>query len=274
MVEDIWTCHNEALKEIIQESLEKRDFQTLRGIQCFSEATRWAHLVGMETIINVLFYKSMEMKKEAEKLDKRIEKNKEHYETLGTDDSMRRRLSKLKKMKIPFIEVKNACRELTRSVFLDNLSYLEGNGFIITDRKGDWESSTIWLPERLWNGLIEDAHVNGQESSVYSSALGTMIAHCTQDRPVSTLIALVNALNQYSKGEISHEALKNEYFSKGISEKVMINFLEHDSAKAEGIKAIIFDDGQLLRFSREILLANEMVRQRALSLALKRKLSR
>jgi hypothetical protein len=265
---DFWTYHPNGLKELILDALETRNFEILRGIQCFSEASRWSTLEGMESIINTVVEKSVEMRIEADKLQRDLAEREEYYWRMGVYDAMQRRMEKLKEMKIPFRALKDCCLELRIRAFLRNVQYLEEKGFIETNRTrgGDdmdaWEASTIWLPRRLWDGILDDAIVRGSESSVYTSALGTMIAHAAQGKTISTLKAIVNALNRSKNGEMTHEELADEYAKKGLSARKMYNFSKRDAQKTGEIKAIASDDGRRVIFSREMLLVNRLWRER------------
>jgi len=256
-MEDIWTYHPYALGELILDALEKRDFEFLRGIQCFSEATRWTGLEGMVSIINALFEKSVEMKREAEDLRDRLTKDEAHYMYLGTYDSMKKRLERLEKMQIPFVEIKSICRDLSPRKFLENIEMLEYFGFVETNKSGGWEGSLIWLPPRYWDGIIDDAINRGSEDSIYSAALGTMIAHASRRKTIKTIKPIVNALNESNDGEITESEVKEKYIEQQLGVRKWFNFKRRDSQKNDQIKAIVYDDGRKIIFSREMVLANK-----------------
>jgi len=273
MVEDIWTYHPLALNELILNALETADFDLLRGIQAFSEVTRWTHIAGMESIINTLFEKTMEMHRQAQDLQTRLTENEAHYRELGAYDSMAKRLEKLSEKKIPFFEMKNICADLSAHAFLENINFLEEHGFIETDRKGDWDVASMWLPRRYWGELIWESIPIGKESSIFTSALATMIAHASQKETLSIIKATVNALNSHSDGNIAREEFEQYFRMKGISIRKLYNFIERDAYKADDIKAFSSDDGRVLTFSRGILLANQRWIERAQQIALTRRMS-
>ncbi len=255
-MEDIWTYHPDALGELILNALERRDFGLLRGLQCFSEATRWTVTEGMESIINTLFEKSIEMKREAEDLRSRLTADEAHYMYIGTYEKMKRRLERLEKMQIPFIEVKSVCRGLSPRQFLEHIEMLEESGFIETNRSGGWERSLVWLPRRYWDGIIDDAISRGSEDSIYGSALGTMIAHASRGKTVRTLKPIVNVLNKSKDGETTENEATEEYIKQQLGVRKWYNFKKRDSMKNEQIKAIVYADGRKIIFSREMVLAN------------------
>lgn len=262
MVEDFWEYHPQALSDLILEALEKEDRELLRGLQCFSEATEWAGIQGMEKIVNTLFEKSLEKRKEAEEYKNRLVVNGNHYEEIGVYEALERRVNNLMKMEIPFLELKQAC-QLTKNQFLENLNMLEKNGFIETNRTRYWDSSVMWLPKRYWEWVVEDVFRSGKSADIFISSLSKMIAYASKNKTIKTLQVIVNVLNKHKDGEITLTEFGEAYAEKRLPYGAMANFIERDSKKAEDIRAITSRDENKLFFNREMLRANEMWRERA-----------
>lgn len=256
MVYDMWVEHPPALADLIREALEGNDFGFLRGIQCFSEATRWTRLEGMESIINTLFETSIKMKQDGVNQRRYLGEMESFLREHGLYEKVEERADILESMYIPFPELKSKCQDLSQRQFLLNIQRLEDYGFIETDRSGGWLDSMVWLPPRYWNGIIEDTLRRGHEDSIYTSALGTMIAHACQNKTVATLKVIVLALNKHGE-EIDRKDFEEEYISHGVSVRKMINFMKRDSQKNEQIKAIPRADERVLRFNREMVRTNE-----------------
>ncbi len=263
MAVTFWHEHPAALAELILDALEGNDFELLRGIQCFSEATRWTHLQGLEGFVNTIFMKTIGGLKEAKEFEKNLVDNELHYIQLGTYDTMRKRLDRMKEGKIQFSELKMTCIDLSQSRFMANLNMLESSGFIETDRKqGEWDMCQVWLPKRHWDGIIEDSLTKGQEESVYSSALATMIAHASQNKTVKTLKVIYTTLRTHGNDPVSIQYLRNKYNEFGIPVRKLNNFIKRDSQKIDQIKAITNFDGKELLFNREMIRFNTLWEER------------
>lgn len=260
---DIWTYHPHALAELIYDGLERDDYSLLRGIQCFSAATEWAPLQGMESLVNSLFEKSLRMGIEANEYRARLQKDGARYRKLGVYDAMDRRVQRLEAMHVPYVELQQLCYDLNRNRFLKNLEYLEKRKFVNTDFSGDWNSATVWLPKDLWGDALQNAVVQTSEQNVYSSALGTLIAYSAQNKTIRPLKAVVVALNRYPDGMMTTDNLKQAYIEQRLNQRKLINFKKRDSKKDESIRAIYHDDGRTLQFSREMVRANDLWMTRA-----------
>ena len=256
-----WDEHPTALIDLILEALESGNQELLRGIQCFSAATRWTHLQGMESLLNAIFEKSVECKKEAMKIEKRLINEEARLMGLGLYDDMKARMEALNEGKISFEEIRTVCQRLSMEKFFENIDMLESSGFIETDRSGRWEGATVWLHKRIWSTVIDDALTRGHEDSIYCSALGKMIAHATQEKTIKTVKAIVNILNRYKEDLVPSEAFFNEYNALGIDIGKAYNFKKRDSTKNVQIRAIVSDDGRHLQFNREMILANRRWRE-------------
>lgn len=258
---DHWNEHPFALADLLIEALESNNMEILRGIQCFSAATRWTHLQGMESIINTIFEKTTESKKEAKQYLEKLTNDEAHYRQLGVYDVMKQRMEALNEGKIPFPELKSVCQYLSLDKFFENLDMLEAKGFIKTDRSGSWDEASVWLPERLWGTIVEDAITRGQEDTIYSSALGTMIANATQKKTIRTIKAIVNILNRYENDPVPSQDFFQEYRVLGVDVRKAYNFKKRDSSKNIQIRALINDDGRFLQFNREMVLVNKRWRE-------------
>lgn len=267
---DEWDFCPEALAGLLLEALESNDFEFLRGIQCFSEATVWTHLQGMESIVNALFDKSEEIKRQAENLRAKLKAEENKYRSLGTYKSTERRIQQLEAMHIPFAEIKSLCSDISPGKFLENIGFLEQKGFIATNRRGSWETATMWLPRIYWDGLVEGAVQRGGEKDIYSSALGKMIAFSTLGGTIRTLKVVMSALDWTTNGEVPSGAFAQMYSDSGLGQRKMINFKKRDSKKEKSIRAIESDDGRLLRFNIEIVRTNKRWLQRARELVRQR----
>lgn len=264
MVKDLFDEVPAALADVIKEALETNDFELLRGIQCYSKATKWTHLQGMESMINILFRKTYNMKKKSSEKKEILLSNETDYRRMGIYDVWKEDVDRLKEGKLSFEELKNSCKDLkSRKKFLDNINKLEEYGFIDTDRTSRWDGSYIWLPDRYWEGIIDDAIYRGKDNSVYSSELGKMIAFACRENPVSTLKVIVRAINLADGQKIPEGQLKEKYLESGLSERKFINFRDRDASKNEDIRAIVDDDGEILTFNREMVRVNNRWLERA-----------
>jgi len=261
MVQDLWDEYSEALAETILEALETNDYEILRGIQRFSSCTIWAKLQGMEGLVNTLFEKTIEAKEEAKNLEDRLTNEEVHYRTIGVYEKMEERKERKEKGKIPIQEIKTIFSDTSRGAFLKNINMLEEKGFIETNSKG-WNNCDVWLPERYWGDIIEEAVERGKEESVYSAALGKMIAFSSMKSPTKTMKAIVIALNKHGI-DMKREELKEIYLQEGLGERKMINFLKRDQSKEEEIRAIENLGERELQFKRELERANERCLKRA-----------
>lgn len=259
---DFWSEHPRALADIIIDALKKNDLPTLRGIQCFSEATRWTVFGGVESIINTIFHETINCKRDAKELRKRLKEDEDHYKYLGTYDAMVRRMKIKEESKIPFRKIKSLCKDLSARKFLENLALLEKYGYIATDRSSDWDNSYVWLPKELWNGFIEDVLRRGKEESIYCSAIGYMIAHSITGKAVRTLKPIVIVLNRHPDGETTEREIEEAYHSVGLPIRRWYDFKERDATKTEDIRAIVYYDGHRVIFNREMVQANRLWRER------------
>ncbi|MFW5902780.1 MAG: hypothetical protein ACOCTT_02755 [archaeon] len=262
MVQDLWDEYSEALADTILEALETNDYEILRGIQRFSSCTIWTKLQGMEGLVNTLFEKTIEEKKEAKDLEDRLINDEVHYRNIGVYESMEERKDKKEEGKIPIQDLKSIFSGTNRRVFLQNIKKLEDKGFIETNSQSGWHNCHVWLPDKYWGDIIEESIQRGKEESVYSSALGKMIAFSSMDSPTKTMKAIVIALNKHGIN-IEREDLKKIYLQEGLGEKKMINFLKRDQSKEEEIRAIENLGERELQFKRELERANERCLQRA-----------
>lgn len=258
--DEIWEEHPKALNELILESLEKEDYSFLRGIQAFSEATRYAKLQGMETLMDTIFEEAVKARKEAKDMEYKLQENPDEHKDVSL--AMSKRIKHLKNGEIPYSRIKSACSSMNHSSFLEYLEYLERNGYIEKNDSSDWVNATIRLPNRYWDGIIEDRMKKGQEDSVYSSALATMIAHTSyitkrgNRKTIKTLKVLSLILNKYDEGEISKKKLKEEYNNMGLSTRKLNAFLKRDQGKDDQISAIETDNEEKVVFNREMVRAN------------------
>ncbi|MFW6173802.1 MAG: hypothetical protein ACOC5T_08660 [Elusimicrobiota bacterium] len=262
MVQDTWDEYSEALSETILEALETNDYEMLRGIQRFSSCTVWTHLQGMESIINTLFEKTIDLKKESKDLKDRLIDDEVHYRELGVYKTMKERQERLEKGKIPIQDLKTVFNDMSRNTFIGNLRMLKDKGFIELDSKKGWNNSSVWLPKRYWEDILEEAVDRGMEESVYSSALGKMIAFCSMDSPTKTMKAIVIALAKEGTN-ITKENLKEIYLQEGLGERKMINFIKRDQSKEEDIRAVETLGERELQFHIELKRANERCLDRA-----------
>ncbi len=269
MVHDLFDDYCKSLTNVILDALEGNDYELLRGIQCFSATTVWTNLQGMESLINTLFHKTIEMKKEAEEYRARLSANEVHYRTMGTYEVQEKRMKRHEQGKIPFQELKTSFNKMTRRKFYNNLNMLEKNGFIRADKNG-WNNSLVWLPDRYWGGIIEEAINRGEEESIYSSSLGKMIAFASLNKPTGSLKAIIITLKKHGE-KVTREKLKEAYLNEGIGERKMENFIKRDSQKRDDIRAIKYNDGRELHFNRELIRANERILDRARQLSLSRR---
>ena len=210
----------------------------------------------MESIINTLFETSIKMKQDGIRQREYLRERESFLRENGLYEKVEERANILENMHIPFPEIKSECLDLSQRRFLLNIQRLEDHGFIETDRTGGWLDSTVWLAPRYWNGIMEDTLRRGHEDSIYTSALGTMIAHACQNKTVETLKVIVIALNKHGE-EIDRRDFEEEYDSHGVGVRKMFNFIKRDSQKNEQVKAIPRADERVLRFNREMVRTNE-----------------
>lgn len=196
------------------------------------------------------------MKKEAEDLEQRLQDEPSYIQDVNLE-----RKKRLDDQKIEYYDLKQSCRSLEN--FAEQIRKLEEHGFV--EVEGDnIDEALVYLPERYWEGVIQDAlDKGGVEDSVYSSALGTMIAFSLKDRTILTLKILCMVLNKNSEdGEVSVEEFERMYASRGKESRKATLFRRRDGTKDEEIRAIVSDDGEILQFNREMVRANERWRDR------------
>ena len=258
--------YSETLAELILDALENQNWQVIRGVQALDCFTEWTHLQGMESVINILFSTTFQLRKKAKSIRDDMRTNEVDYRYNGRWEVLEERARNLEAGKIPFTEIKSACHELSHKRLLENIEFLEQAGFIETDRQTGWVDSFVWLNPRYWDGIIDGAVKRGREQVIFSSSAGRMIATAAignWKRIPRSLQAIINAFNAYKSGKMTRQDLAEKYIELGLSLRKMENMIRRDSRKTDDIKLIESDDGIALALKQHAIRALSLWRQLA-----------
>lgn len=268
MVRDIWDAYGETLLELIKDAMRNNDFDLIRGIQSF-DVSVWTGLQGVENIISTLLSLTVDMsvnaRREAAELRRRLRENEERYRILGTYDAIMRRIERLEGRWIYMPILRASCRGLKN--LLRNLIILRDHEFIEIDGE-DFETANVRLSPSLWSRIIEEVSSRGYETHVFGSAIGKMIALGIEGRGFRQLKPIFLALQaaEQNNGEVSTEELRRKYQVVNLPYRHLANMIKRDNKKHADIRLLAYYDDRRAVFMPHTIRAYREWRTRALSI--------
>lgn len=268
----------EVLLEIIIDSLENEDAETLRGIECFSAVTEWPELRGYAIIISTIFNYTLENERNIENLEESINKliEEDPYRNGETIETLERSKNKKQEGWIREEEIIKASKGSTRSAVVKRIGTLEKHGFI-EGREMDGEN---WIRfTDMWKEYIKDLKSRGEEKDMYVYSMGIMIGHAVvgetrygdKKKSLATLRVVMHALNVTdADGKIKDYEVANLYTEHRVAPAAWTTFKEKDGEKVKEIRAITSRSDGYIYFNREMLRVNELMNTRINELLMSR----
>jgi len=219
-----------AVPHTVFKALKDNDQELLRGLQAF-EITIWTKPRGCESLLSTLIGKVSEVL-----------------------DFQNPQLDRASKIGIRMSNLVKACGDL--GLFQDFMQHLLDHGFVTIERDTAVGEDYVRLSP-IWDPVVEDIRRNGREGYTFGSSVGKLLGLGFLEEGLATFRPLLQMASKAVRknGELSMDEARSAWLDAGGQERKFYEFLKRDSAKAEEIRMLAFNDASKIIISRQVLRA-------------------